>query len=438
MKNKTKLQSKAEEFELPVKPELWKNIEKQLPEEKKRKPFLFWWFSGILLLGIAGSLVYLNINTDDKKTSVVAGNEKSDKSTEPGNKLSGDKFESDQVISAENSGSSEPGKTRLNNSEGSKVLFPGIMAVSKESPSPDNNNKGTQIDKNELPQKTNKEPDSLAGVAGNSLKKHSETKVDSQSTVVAREKTEEDTQSQKSQIKTKPKLKPDNPGKGGFFILAGLGAFDAQLRLKPSLMKIPAGFGKQLILGVGKHFKNYSLGLGLEYNGITQSTTMPGTYNPDYVKVLDPNTASAVPELYRNKLSDTNSLLVPGSSHDKINQSFSLLGFGVDFRYKLFGLNKFSATLVANPKYTRMLGARTFFWDNLNSIGVPFYEKDQKIVKVNQLSAAIRLNFNYKFTQSSSIWVAPYYEQYFSPFLKHYYQVSFRNWGASTGVQLEF
>lgn len=458
MKTPSKLQSKADEFELPVKPNIWENIEKQLPKEKKRRSFLFWWFSCILLLAIVGVAIYRNTRAENKVKTIAVISEKKKpaeiinqspvgdnvgNSAQPVGKSSDKTSESVSKITKVSAQLPNFKPDNSKNTGGQIIFSPkenkGAITYSKEDKG-NSDDKADKSNKDNWVDKADKARDSVAGISDNSLKtkKHiAEVKADSQVKLIAKEQNEpQDSQSKAPQIKTS--ISPPAPAKGGFFVLAGMGAFDAQLKLKPSLMKIPAGFGKQLILGIGRHFKNYSIGLGLEYNSITQSTTMPGTYNPNYVKVLDPSAASAVPEVYRSKLSDTNLLLVPGSSHNKINQSFRLLSFGLDFSYRLLSLKKLSVGFAANPKYTRMLGAETFFWDNLNSIGVPFYAKDQKVVRVNQFSAAIRLNLDYKLTPRSSLWVAPYYEQYFSPFLKHYYQVSFRNLGASTGLKWEF
>lgn len=452
MKDKTILQSKAEGFELKVRQNVWENIEKQLPKENKKKLFIFWWF-GALALAVMGSFFYFygNFNTSsNQKNQVVQSDVLNNKKANENNVAEKEKVE-EKVISAE-----KPNGIASENSTGTAKLAYKPFEKNTYPVSPKNKIfPQTELEKlkqksNVETEKTNTPKDKLVSnvtvtKSKDSVKISSEivTKVkvfnkDSQLTETSILKLASDSNNLINKGKTNEKLKNSNPLKGQFFVLAGLGIFNARLQLKPSLMKIPTGFGKQGFVTVGRMFNKWSLGLELGYENLTQQTTMPGTYNPDYVKVVDPNTASAVPDLYRSKLSDTNYLLVPGSNHNSIKQSFSLLSLGLDVNYSLFKIRGFSLFAGVSPKYIRMVGAETFFWDNLNGIGVPFDAKDKTIVKVNQLSSKLKLGLGYDVSNQTSVWVSPYYERYFSPFLKHYYQISFKNWGFSTGVRYQF
>ncbi|HEY1044886.1 MAG TPA: hypothetical protein VGF79_00510, partial [Bacteroidia bacterium] len=76
--------------------------------------------------------------------------------------------------------------------------------------------------------------------------------------------------------------------------------------------------------------------------------------------------------------------------------------------------------------------------DSINRVAVPFTQSDKGIVFTNLFSSRLAVGAQYRINQRLSLEIAPYIEQFHSPFIKHYYKVKMRNTGINFSVHYNF
>lgn len=223
-----------------------------------------------------------------------------------------------------------------------------------------------------------------------------------------------------------------------YYLGLTFGNYYGQLFIDPQLMKLPKGKGQELALKLGRQMGKWNLSLGWNYTQMQQNFSMGDAHDTTYFKVFKPGFNTSLPSEYANRVHDTASLFIGGTHHNKVNQSFKSIGVSFNSAYTFYAGKRTGVFVAYGFNYRLLRKANTFFYDSVNKVAVPFTQSDKGIVYTNLFSSRLSIGAQYRINQRITLEIAPYLEQYHSPFIKHYYKVKMRNTGLNLSLHYNF
>ena len=223
-----------------------------------------------------------------------------------------------------------------------------------------------------------------------------------------------------------------------YYLGIAYGTYLGQMFIDPQLMKLPSGRGQEVALKFGRQMGKWNLSLGWNYSQMQQNFSMGDAHDTTYFKVFKPGFNTSLPSEYASRVHDTANLFIGGTHHNKVNQSFKSLGISFNSAYTFYAAKKTGVFVSYGFNYRMLRKANTFFYDSVNRVAVPFTQSDKGIVYTNLFSSRMSLGIQHRVNQRITLEIAPYLEQYHSPFIKHYYKVKMRNTGINFSVHYNF
>lgn len=239
------------------------------------------------------------------------------------------------------------------------------------------------------------------------------------------------------ELKTVPLLQPKKKSYH-YYLGVNYAILNTNIHLEPELMKLPKGRGNEFSFYAGVASRKWKFAIGTHVAQFKQTTSMGDQHDTTYLQVFRPNFETALPSQYVERLHDTSSLYLAGTSHNKVNQEFKVLGLSLNVSRTLFHKKKLALDLSYGANYKLLTKANTFFYDNINKAAVPFTQMDKGIVFKHLMSSRARIVLNYKVSRSVAIELAPFVDYFHKPFIKHYYKADLLNYGLSLGLNYTF
>lgn len=420
------LKNLLDDFELPVKPGVWEQIEPSIPNYKKRKKRRLIYFFVLPILGIGSAMAFYFYLPNQNKSMALKP------STAP----------TTLSTPIPTTQQSNPHTTLATNDEITKLKTAGLIAPKKQI-TPAFRNINTIPNKQASPFATphTASPRVLPQTQSSSTfaaqNTPNETSFFRPHYQALKHLTKKNLNS--DVLSAYPLLgKTNHQSKAKYFIGMGYTSFKSNLLLSPSLMTLDKGKGHGLYFEGGRIKKNWRFSSHLAYTAIRQHTKMPGAYNTTYMNVLQNNFKTALPNDYAYKMKDTASLAVPGTTHDFIDQSLQFISAGLKADYAVLNKKSLQLRLGYAFDFNFLLKSNTFFWDSVNHVAVPMTQKDNQIVFRNNFASTVHMAITIPITKQLAIEATPYYQINHTPFIKHYYKVSLRNTGFNLGLQYAF